>query len=154
MMSRRRTSAYFNPFSLVLDRVIYARKAGEPVSAEVLEGEKIDLELASVSCAKSTFWSCFQSQIASWDENDCFSNFSSMSPSFHVQKLKEFTWGSPNMPPKAEWEKQGVVFHTSDQLFAFGLKCPKNSVKNFLLCLEAYFLKHLLFEKSKKGAPR
>lgn len=99
-----------------INRVIYARKAGEPVSAEVLEGEKIDLELAS--------------------------------------KLKEFTWGSPNMPPKAEWEKQGVVFHTSDQLFAFGLKCPKNSVKNFLLCLEAYFLKHLLFEKSKKGAPR
>ena len=36
-----------------VDRVIYARKAGEPVSAEVLEGEKIDLELASVSCVKS-----------------------------------------------------------------------------------------------------
>ena len=70
------------------------------------------------------------------------------------QKLKEFTWGSPNMPPKAEWEKQGVVFHTSDQLFAYGLKCPKNSVKNFMLCLEAYFLKHLLFEKTKKGAQR
>ena len=36
-------------FAPVSDRVIYARKAGEPVSAEVLEGEKIDLELASVS---------------------------------------------------------------------------------------------------------
>ena len=71
-----------------------------------------------------------------------------------AQKLKEFTWGSANMPPKAEWEKQGVVFHTSDQLFAYGLKCPKNSVRNFLLCLEAYFLKHLLFEKTKKGPAR
>ena len=39
-------------FSPVSDRVIYARKAGEPVSAEVLEGEKIDLELASVSREK------------------------------------------------------------------------------------------------------
>ena len=59
------------------------------------------------------------------------------------------------MPPKAEWEKQGVVFHTSDQLFAYGLKCPKNSVKNFMLCLEAYFLKHLLFEKKgRTGSQR
>ena len=128
-------------FSPVSDRVIYARKAGEPVSAEVLEGEKIDLELASVSREIN-------------GENTLRQYVPACSKINPPQKLKEFTWGSPNMPPKAEWEKQGVVFHTSDQLFAYGLKCPKNSVKNFMLCLEAYFLKHLLFEKTKKGAQR
>ena len=40
-----------NVCNVLSDRVIYARKVGEPVSAEVLEGEKIDLELASVSYA-------------------------------------------------------------------------------------------------------
>ena len=57
------------------------------------------------------------------------------------------------MPPKSEWLKQGLVFNLPDQLFAYGLKCPKNGVKNFLMCLEAYFLKQLLFEKKQqKGA--
>ncbi len=55
------------------------------------------------------------------------------------------------MPPKSEWEKQGISFHTPEQLYAFGLKTPKNGVRNFLLCLQAYFLKHLLFDKGKKG---
>ena len=58
------------------------------------------------------------------------------------------------MPPKPEWMKAGVVFHLPDQLFAYGLKCPKNGTKNFLICLQAYFLKQLLFDKKKGAAPK
>ncbi len=56
-------------------------------------------------------------------------------------------WGSPNMPPKSEWQRQGLVFHSSDLLHAYGLKCPQNGTKNFLMCFQAYLLKHLLFDQ-------
>ena len=69
-----------------------------------------------------------------------------------LQNLKHYAWGSANMPPKNEWLKQGIVLHPADGLFAYGVKCPRNGTKNFLMCLEAYFLKHLLFEK-KGGRP-
>ena len=75
-----------------------------------------------------------------------------------LQRLKELVWGSANMPPKTEWVKQGLMFHQADQIYGFGLKCPENGTKNFLLCFQAYLLKHLLFEKGggagggKRGA--
>eukprot|EP00095_Tigriopus_kingsejongensis_P007844 maker-scaffold62_size438377-snap-gene-1.5 protein:Tk07844 transcript:maker-scaffold62_size438377-snap-gene-1.5-mRNA-1 annotation:"predicted protein" len=66
-------------------------------------------------------------------------------------KLKELAWGSSNMPPKPEWIKQGIVFRPCDQLFAYGMSTQKNGTKNFLMCLQAYFLKQLLFEMKKSG---
>jgi hypothetical protein len=86
-------------------------------------------------------------QLTTFEKNTAKRRFLYFSP----QKLKEYTWGSSNMPPKSEWEKQGLAFHPSEQLFSYGLKCPKNGVKNFLMCLQAYFLKQLLFDKNKKG---
>ena len=72
--------------------------------------------------------------------------------SFHnFQSLKHFAWGSANMPPKSEWLKQGITLHPADALFAYGVKAPRNGVRNFMLCLNAYFLKHLLFETGKKA---
>jgi hypothetical protein len=55
------------------------------------------------------------------------------------------------MPPKNEWLKAGMKLMPPEDLFAYGIKCPKNGTKNFLLCLQAYLLKHLLFEKRKEG---
>lgn len=58
------------------------------------------------------------------------------------------------MPPKPEWLKQGIVFRPCDQLFAYGLKTHKNGTKNFLISLEAYFLKQLLFDMKKTGGAK
>jgi len=63
--------------------------------------------------------------------------------------LKHFAWGSANMPPKSEWLKQGIPLHPAEGLFAYGVRAPRNGTRNFLLCLNAYFLKHLLFDTGK-----
>ncbi len=72
--------------------------------------------------------------------------------SLSLQKLKEMVWGSANMPPKPEWAKQGIIFHPAEHLSAYGLKCPDNGTKNFLMCFQAYLLKQLLFDQ--KGTSR
>merc|ERR1712223_773585 len=64
--------------------------------------------------------------------------------------LKHFAWGSANMPPKSEWLKQGVPMHPAEGLFAYGVRAPRNGTRNFLICLNAYFLKHLPFDTGKK----
>jgi len=64
--------------------------------------------------------------------------------------LKHFAWGSANMPPKSEWLKQGIPLHPAEGLFAYGVRAPRNGTRNFLICLNAYFLKHLLFDTGKK----
>jgi len=65
--------------------------------------------------------------------------------------LKHYAWGSANMPPKSEWLKQGICLHPPEGLFAYGVRAPRNNgVKNFMVVLNAYFLKHLLFDHGKK----
>jgi len=59
--------------------------------------------------------------------------------------LKNICWGGSDKPLKATWTKQGLVFHPEQKLFAYGLKMPTNEVKNFLICIQAYLLKQLLF---------
>ena len=57
--------------------------------------------------------------------------------------------------PLPEWIKTGVVFNEAEQLYAFGLKAMKGATKSFQLVLEAYILKHLMFEgKSAKKAAK
>jgi hypothetical protein len=51
------------------------------------------------------------------------------------------------MPPKTEWMKQGITLHPPEGLFAYGVVAPRNGTRNFMMCLQAFFLKHLLFEK-------
>ena len=70
---------------------------------------------------------------------------------FFLQDLKEICWGGSDKPLKPVWSKQGLVFHPEQKLFAYGLKIPKNDTKNFMMCLQAYFLKALLFGEGKGG---
>ena len=58
------------------------------------------------------------------------------------------------MPPRTEWIKQGLTFHMADQMYSFGLKCPENGTKNFLMCFQAYLLKQLLFDRGGTGGKR
>ena len=70
------------------------------------------------------------------------------------QNLKTVCWGGENIVPRQEWIKSGLVFNEADSLYAFGLKAVKGATKAFQLVLEAYVLKHLMFEgkSSKKMA--
>ena len=43
------------------------------------------------------------------------------------------------------WTQQGIHFNTADLDVAYGLKLQKDESKNFLMCIQAYFLKTLLF---------
>ena len=56
--------------------------------------------------------------------------------------------------PRPEWIKTGVMFHEPDGLNAYGLKAVKGATKGFQLVLQAYIMKHLLFEvkNNKKTA--
>jgi len=56
------------------------------------------------------------------------------------------------MPLKPEWQKQGLSMHNPETQFAYGFRCPDNGTKNFMMALQAYLLKQLLFDK--KGAGR
>jgi len=70
-------------------------------------------------------------------------------------KLKTVCWGGPNIVPRNEWVKAGLVFHEAEQLFGYGLNAPKGAAKSFQLVLQAYILKHLMFEgKAGKKARR
>lgn len=123
---------------IIADRVIYARKAGEgEFGATVEDGEKISMEMACVSISKK----CFKKELK------IIKYFT-----FGLKKsLKHYAWGSANMPPKSEWLKQGICLHPPEGLFSYGVRAPRNNgVKNFMVVLNAYFLKHLLFDHGKK----
>ena len=68
--------------------------------------------------------------------------------------MKKVCWGGPNIVPMPEWIKTGVVFNEADNLNAFGLKAMNGATKAFQLVLEAFVLKHLMYEgkASKKAA--
>ena len=44
------------------------------------------------------------------------------------------------------------MLHPAENIFAYGLKMPKSEVKNFMMCLQAYFLKNLLFGKKMRAS--
>ena len=59
------------------------------------------------------------------------------------------------MPQGNFWLKQGITFHPAEGLFAYGLKTQSNGTKSILMCIQAYLIKHLIFEsrQQKKGKP-
>ena len=62
-------------------------------------------------------------------------------------------WGGPNIVPGPEWTITGIIFNEPEKLHAFGLKALKGATKGFQLVLQAYLLKHLLFDgKSRHNA--
>jgi hypothetical protein len=44
------------------------------------------------------------------------------------------------------------VLHPPESIFAYGMRLPKGEVKNFLMCLQAFFLKNLLFGKRLRAS--
>ena len=58
------------------------------------------------------------------------------------------------MKPSPEWTKTGIIFNEADNLYAFGLKAVKGPTKAFQMILQAYILKHIMFEgkEYKKAA--
>ena len=67
----------------------------------------------------------------------------------NIQKLKSICWGGPNIVPRPEWIKTGLIFHPAEALHAYGLKVVKGATKAFQLVLQAYIMKHLLFENKQ-----
>jgi hypothetical protein len=47
--------------------------------------------------------------------------------------------------------KQGITLNKPEDIFAYAIKAPNNGTKNFLMCIQAYFLKQLLFENRQQG---
>ena len=117
--------------------MIYGRKSGEEAqeSPDSLGGEKISAEVASVSKSEVKIQHNIKNVV--------------------LQTLKTVCWGGENIVPRQEWIKGGLVFNEADGLNAFGLRAMKGATKSFQLVLEAYVLKHLLFEgKSTKKMAR
>lgn len=74
---------------------------------------------------------------------------------FFFKDLKCLCWGGADKQLKTVWLKQGIILQKAEKLFGYGLKMPKNETKNFLTCLNAYFIRHLLFgEDDKKDNKR
>ena len=62
-------------------------------------------------------------------------------------------WGGSNTVPKPEWVKTGIIFHEYNKEAAFGLRVDNGATKAFQMILQAYILKHLMFEgKGSKKA--
>ena len=60
--------------------------------------------------------------------------------------MKQFIFQVIFKVPRQEWIKTGIIFHEADGLNAYGLKAMKGATKSFQLILQAYIMKHLLFE--------
>ena len=122
------------------DRVLYGRKDSE---GSTLGGDPITIEEACVSTQDHT------------------------AVTLPVQKLKVLCWGNSGSIPRADWIKQGFVFRESEELSAYGLQVKTGATKAFQLVLQvtsttsglysvhvlqAYLLKHLMFEaRGRKG---
>ena len=44
------------------------------------------------------------------------------------------------------------VLHPAENIFAYGMRMPNGEVKNFMMCLQAFFLKNLLFGKKMRAS--
>ncbi|CAB4063628.1 MINDY3_4 [Lepeophtheirus salmonis] len=66
--------------------------------------------------------------------------------------LKTIVWGSACSQICPYWQGMSFSFHSGGDVNAFGLKCPSNGTKNFLICVQAYILKNLLFDKKAKNS--
>ena len=68
------------------------------------------------------------------------------------QKLKTLCWGGPNIVPRPDWIKTGLIFHDPEQCNAFGLKALKGATKSFQLILgmSKWFLTSTCFSTAIK----
>ncbi|XP_045615562.1 inactive ubiquitin carboxyl-terminal hydrolase MINDY-4B-like [Procambarus clarkii] len=69
-------------------------------------------------------------------------------------ELRERVFGAADLLTFSlnEWLGQSFCFHDAGTALAYGLKAPKSSTKGLVMCVQAYVLKHLLFNSHKPGA--
>ena len=63
-------------------------------------------------------------------------------------------WGGQEKSLKKYWTTTGVQFNPAEKLFGYGLKSNKDEMKNFLICLQAYLMKPLLYAENEKENKR
>lgn len=57
-------------------------------------------------------------------------------------------FGSASSPPRGEWTRTGLTF--SKDTYTFGLKCPKNATRGLQSVVQAFLIKHFIFENRPK----
>ena len=113
---------------------MYGRKDKEverPVNKNYLGGQPIILEDVLVS--------------------DGFSEILQRLIAEYFQKLKTVCWGGPKVIPRPEFMRGGIIFNPAKSPQSYGLNALRGASKSFLLLVQSYVLKHLLFHgKSAK----
>lgn len=51
-----------------------------------------------------------------------------------------------------EWLEHPFTFYDAGTAQAYGLRVPNSSTKGFVMCVQAFVLKHLLFSSRKLGS--
>ena len=70
------------------------------------------------------------------------------------KELKTICWGGPNIVPRPDWIKGRLNFLDVGTFHSFGLQVDKGATKAFILLLQAYVLKQIMFDgkTAKKAA--
>ena len=71
-----------------------------------------------------------------------------------LKELKTICWGGPNIVPRPDWLKGRLSFLDVGTYHSFGLKVDKGATKAFILLLQSFVLKQIMFDgkTAKKAA--
>jgi hypothetical protein len=61
--------------------------------------------------------------------------------------LRQVVFGNAGTPPRGEWMRTGFMF---DKDNPFGLRCPRNATRGLQSVVQAYIIKHLIFDNRPK----
>jgi hypothetical protein len=81
-------------------------------------------------------------------------NFTYLVPQFHnllQPSPPSLVFGSASAPPRGEWTRTGITFgHHSQDPYPFGIRCPKNATRGLQSVVQAFIIKHLIFDNRPK----
>ncbi|KAE8742825.1 hypothetical protein FOCC_FOCC011563 [Frankliniella occidentalis] len=60
--------------------------------------------------------------------------------------LRTVVFGDAATPPRSEWSRTGLVMREPERDLGYGLRAPRNGTRGLLAVVQAYLVKHLLFE--------
>ncbi|XP_063842046.1 inactive ubiquitin carboxyl-terminal hydrolase MINDY-4B-like isoform X1 [Scylla paramamosain] len=71
-----------------------------------------------------------------------------------AMELRTVVFGAADIHPFSlgEWLDHPFTFYDAGTAQAYGLRVPNSSTKGFVMCVQAFVLKHLLFSSRKLGA--